>query len=65
MDPKTIMDIGIVAQQTFDAKDCPANPPIINSIGICAPRNAWAMTRMVTLRFAMVSDGVMTEGVTD
>jgi hypothetical protein len=31
--PKTINDIGSVAQHMLFVSDCPANPPIINIIG--------------------------------
>jgi hypothetical protein len=31
--PKTMQDIGIVAKHIFFAKDCPAKPAIINTIG--------------------------------
>lgn len=55
MDPKTISEIGNVAKQMFDANVCPASPPMVKIIGICAPKNACASTKMVTFRFAMLS----------
>ena len=40
MEPITIKLIGSVAQQAFGAKDCPASPPMVKIIGICAPKMA-------------------------
>lgn len=40
-----------------ELRDCPARPPMVKIIGICAPRNACASTRMTTLRLAMRSSG--------
>ncbi len=55
IEPSTISEIGSVAKQIFEASDCPARPPTTKIIGICAPRNACARTRISTLRFARVS----------
>ena len=55
IDPPTIREIGRVAQQGFDASDCPARPAMVKIIGICAPRMACASTRMVTFRLARAS----------
>ena len=57
IEPSTIIEIGKVAQQAFDAKDCPARPPMVKIMGICAPRNAWARTRTITFRLARPSWG--------
>ena len=52
IDPKTMREIGRVAQQTFEASDWPASPPTVNSIGIWEPIVAWAATRTATLRLS-------------
>jgi len=56
IDPKTINEMGNVAKHALVASVWPASPPIVKIIGICAPKNAWAKTNMVTLRFAMAFD---------
>ena len=40
IEPITMAEIGSVAQQAFGAKDCPASPPMVKIIGICAPKMA-------------------------
>ena len=55
MEPMTIKLIGSVAQQAFGASDCPASPPMVKIIGICAPKIAWAATSTRTLRLARLS----------
>ena len=56
IDPSTIIEIGKVAKQTFDASDCPAKPPIVKISGICAPKIACAKTKTVTLRTARLCE---------
>ena len=56
IEPSTIIEIGNVAKQTFDASDCPARLPIVKISGICAPKNAWASTKTVTLRTARLCE---------
>ena len=48
-------EIGRVAKQMLDASCCPARPEKVNRSGICAPRTAWAMIRISTLRLAIWS----------
>ena len=57
IEPSTMSDMGRVAKQMFDARDCPARPPTTKIIGICAPKMAWAATRTATLRLARLSSG--------
>ena len=52
IEPITISVMGRVAKQMFGASDWPARPPIVNSMGICAPRMACASASTATLRFA-------------
>jgi Na+-transporting NADH:ubiquinone oxidoreductase subunit NqrD len=54
MDPNTINEIGNVAKHAFVASVWPASPPIVKIIGICAPKNACAKTKIITLRLATV-----------
>jgi hypothetical protein len=62
IEPSTIIEIGSVAQQGLGASDCPASPPIVKIIGICAPRIACAATRTATLRRARVSEAAVDMG---
>ncbi len=52
---KTIIEIGIVAKQRFDASDCPANPAIVKIIGICEPNNPCIATKTNKLRRVLES----------
>ena len=56
IEPKTIIEMGKVAKQMFEASDCPAKPPIVKMSGICAPKNACAMTKTVTFRRARLCE---------
>ena len=51
-EPSTISDRGSVDQHGFDASDCPASPPTMKIIDICAPSTACAATSTATLRRA-------------
>ena len=61
IDPKTIIEIGSVAKQRLLASDWPAKPPMTNTIGICAPKIAWAITRIITFLRAFASVYVMSK----
>ena len=52
MEPKTIIEIGRVAKQAFEARDWPASPPTVKIIGICEPSMACANIKTTTFRFA-------------
>ena len=55
IEPNTISEIGSVASSGEGAIVRPAKPPTTKSIGICAPKIAWAMTKTITLRLARAS----------
>jgi len=48
IEPPTMIEIGSVAQQAFEASDCPASPPSTKIIGICAPTKACAAASTMT-----------------
>ena len=52
IEPKTIKEIGIVANAGLGAIIRPASPPTTKIIGICAPRKACARIKTKTLRLA-------------
>ena len=55
-----MQDIGIVAKHIFFAKDCPAKPAIINTIGNWFPKIVCAITKTVKLRRASLSSVTIT-----